>query len=245
MQSRKDVFLTQTHLLELSFLNSLPSWSTISRQTDEYMYRQRNVLMPSYAPDFFVFVPYTLIVCPSAAGMMCTGSPVDDGLLHSASDMPTPETLYYQAVCASLLSVPDVIEWGHLNPSSSGPPDTVPKPHSVGGANNIPSNSPAHYAFRFTDTSPVPSAGISAAPSILPFHMTGNVSARVSGLPASSVLVTSAIVKTSPAATAPFCRSLQYNRARLAHRDAKFAVLDEKYVQREEFVTALELRPEE
>lgn len=97
--------------------------------------------------------------------------------------MATSEALHYNAMNASLLSTAEVIRWGCLSPTSSGPNDTAPGPHSAGRADEIPSNSPAHSAIYRTSTSPVPNAGTSAALLEPNSHMAGNVPAHIQGSP--------------------------------------------------------------
>lgn len=58
----------------------------------------------------------------------------------------------------------------------------------------------------------------------------------------SSVPAPSASAKASTAAIPPFRGSLLYICNRIAHRDAVFAKLDEKYMQREDLVFAIEKR---
>lgn len=108
-------------------------------------------------------------------------------------------------MCAFLLSAPDFIEWGHLTPLSSGPPDTILGPHSITGAKDIPSISPANLIVHRTGTTPIPSTDISAASHKSPSSMAAIVPARVSSSLASFVPGPSAIFKTSSAAISPFC----------------------------------------
>lgn len=174
------------------------------RQVDEYMRRQHEILMPSYVLDFSVFVPSTLMARPSVADMLSAGSPAVAAPLRPASGVPTSEAPDYQAVCASLLSAPDIIKWDRLNPTSPGPLNCTPGPHSIDGAANVASNSPILSATQPINNSPVPSAVISAAPCESHSPMAGTVPARMMGSPSFSVPLSSTIVKTSFAATAPF-----------------------------------------
>lgn len=124
-QSGKNVFVLLPHMLEALFLTSVPSWSLLHCQADEFIHRQYNVFTPSYVLDFLAFVPYTLTACLSAANMLQVESPDVAVPLHSASGTPTSEAPNFQAVCAFLLSALEVIKWDHLNHSSPGPLDVA------------------------------------------------------------------------------------------------------------------------
>lgn len=69
----------------------------------------------------------------------------------------------------------------------------------------------------------------------------GATSPRASGSQPSSSPVYPGSARASPAASASVRGSCKYLRDRLAHRDAEFADLDERYIQRKEVVTDLEV----
>lgn len=242
VQSDSNTLVSQPRLLKILFSELEPSWSSMRRLANEYIHRRHKVPMLPYILELPTFVPHTSTVCPTAADIMSGERLVVAAHFHPTLDMPNSEASDFQAVCAFLLSASDLNKWNHKNSSLSSPLNSASRPHSIDAADNISSNCPAHSATHRTYT---PSAFFccyiccfsESHVSAPPFAVNG--SAHVSDLPPTSIPTQSASVKTSPAATVRFQDSLRYLCDCLARRDAAFAVLDEKYIQRRVFVRLL------
>lgn len=66
VQSDKEIFVLKPQLLEDPFSRRMPSWSSLCRQANEYLHRQRQTPLPSYVSESPVFLSYTLRACHSA-----------------------------------------------------------------------------------------------------------------------------------------------------------------------------------
>lgn len=180
-QSGRDVLVFQTRQLKVLFSKPMPPRSLMRWKAEEYMHHCHNILLPQHVFDFFAFMPHTSTACTYAAIMLPAEPPIIAASFNPVSHIPASNAPDYHSVCASFLSVPEVIKWSYTNHNLPCSLDFAIGSHSVGGAHNILSNSPVQAAIHCTSASLVPSAVIFDASSECHSPMAGNLSAHVSG----------------------------------------------------------------
>lgn len=114
VQLIKNDFVWRPRLLEISFSNTVPSWSSMQCKENEYMLHRHKVPLLQYVSDHSVPVHYRLTTWTFTADLLSVEPLIVAALLPT--NMLTFEALHYCTVCVLLIFAPEVTKRGTRAP---------------------------------------------------------------------------------------------------------------------------------